>query len=446
MDEVRTSALTNEVTVEITALSSHGTGIGRVDGKVVFVPLTLPGETVRARITRKRADYDQARLIEVITPSPHRVEPFCQMYPDCHGCQLQMLSEAEQLPMKAEATGVEERLRRAGESPEVTLFPAPSGITYRTTARFHVNLFEPLYFGFIDRHRVTRVSSCPVLSGGLNRLPAALSKAATDPAWARHLRKLGVTAIRVYSMQAEEAVAAVLLGTAEDGGVIRGSLESLLASLRANAPSLIGLSYTTESMAAPIHILESGFDDDWDGIPVRVNFGAFIQANPPVAVRVYRDAVEWVSPRPGEVGADLYCGTGAIAGLLSSQGARVFGVELSGAALSHLPPEFKGSPGEPPPDSGVTYIHNDAARALAALPPLDFIVADPPRGGFNKRTRDLFAERRVQRLVIVSCDAATLKRDLAELLPPYRIERLAFYDMMPHTAAVEILALLTARE
>jgi len=457
VDDASASAQTNEVTVEVTALSSRGAGVGRVGGKVVFVPLALPGETVRAGIARRRRDYDQAYLIEIITRSPARVQPFCQMYPSCHGCQLQHLAEAEQLPMKAEATGMAGWLTRAGESAEVALHPAPSGIAYRTAARFHVNLSEPLYFGFLDGRRVTHVSSCPVLSPGLNRLLAALSKAASEPVSARRFRKLRITAVRAYSMQAEDAVAAVLCSEENVDDDVRGPLTELLDALRPNLPSLIGFSYVGEGRRAPIHLLESGFDDEWPetrrslgegggGVPVRVNFGAFAQANPPVAAAVYRAAVEWVAPRPGEVGADLYCGTGAIADLLASRGARVFGVELSDIALSHHPREFIGSPGDPPPDSGVTYIHSDAARSLPDIPPLDFIIADPPRDGFTKKARSRLADRRVRRFVIISCDAATLKRDLAELLPAYRVERLAFYDMMPYTADVEILALLRAQE
>jgi 23S rRNA (uracil1939-C5)-methyltransferase len=402
-------------TLQLTTIAHGGAALGRHEGRVIFVPYALPGETVRVEITEDKGRYAFARLVDVLEPAPDRIAPPCPYFglAGCGGCQWQHAAYETQLRFKAQV--VTDQLTRIGKIADPLVrptLPDSSGWAYRNHAQFHPAPDGGLGFQATASHHIIAVDECPILHPLLSDLHAALD--------------LDLPGLRRLSLRAGAATGdRMLIFETEDD--LPPSLESdmpascvLLLSdgLHAN---LIGHNHITEVVA---------------GRTYRISAPSFFQVNTPQAAQLVRLVTEYLDLRGGETVLDGYCGVGLFTSHLAERAGLVIGVELAPAAVADLlenTAEF----------DNVEVVEGPVEAVLPDLDVrLDAAVVDPPRAGVDRFALDALVARRPARIVYVSCDPATLARDAKRLAHAgYRLVEVQPVDMFPQTYHVESVAL-----
>jgi len=407
-------------TVRIHGIATGGDGVGRLeDGVTVFVPRTAPGDVVEIDLTERRPRWARGRLRRVVESSPLRTVPVCPHYDAdaCGGCQIQHLAPDAQRDAKGTIVrDVVERVgRRALDPPDVV--PAPEPWHYRSKITLAV-VGDGARIGF---HRYDE----PSMVFDLEDCPLAM-----EP-----LMGL-LRGLRAARARLPRGTAQVVLRLDREGGrhvVVRGGdapwdARAFAAALPAPAPAVWW--QPADGAVRAVAGTDSAF-------PIL----AFQQVNPVLADRIRRDAAAWLEGSDGAVAWDLYGGVGDSARLLAAAGATVWSVDADRSAIAWA--ERQPVPTGVPP----TYLAGRVEEVLHRLPEPDLVMLNPPRGGAARRvtqTLERFGQAgRVRRLAYVSCDPATLARDLTRL-PSYRLRRVTAYDLFPQTAHVETLALLEA--
>jgi 23S rRNA (uracil1939-C5)-methyltransferase len=400
--------------VNILRLAAGGDGVGKLaDGRTVFVPRTAPGDVVELADVRTAKRFARARLQRVLRPAPDRVTPPCRHYTadECGGCQLQHLAYAAQLESRRGFAG--DALRRVGrlDVADPPIEPAPDQFGYRTRITLAAR------GGCIGLHRYGRptavfdLDQCPITADSLNTLWRHLSAARAllppgleqlvlrlDPAGRRHVIAR-VAATRAWTRADElarrlvEAAAPAVLWWEPEGGVPR-----VVAGRPGGEPPA----------------------------------GVFEQVHPAMAERARAFAVDRLGRVEGLEVWDLYAGVGETTAILARRGARVSSVERDRRAVAYA--ERAGP---------AATRRAGAVEALAAsLPGPDLVVTNPPRTGMDAGVTALLASRRPGRIVYISCDPATLARDVVRLGAGYRLSETRCFDFFPQTAHVETVAVL----
>ena len=393
------------VELRVEGFAAGGTCVARgPDGRVMFVEYALPGELVLAEITAESPSYLEARAIEIREASPRRVEPACPYFGTCGGCQLQHVDYEEQLALK---TGlVRDQLRRIGRFADPPVSPArgmaePWG--YRNHMRFTVRRSGDIGFMRRGTHQFLRVDRCPIAHDAVN---AVLRRAQ---------RK--TTGTRQLSVRVGEATGELLI-------------QPTLRFRPGRRPLASGQTHYHEALGGRLF---------------RISAAAFFQVNTRQAeqlVRIVRERVR--EARPGVV-VDAYSGVGTFAALLAGDGdVRVIAVEESAAAGDDAEVNLAGL-------ANVTRLTGSVEDVLPGLEPApDVVVVDPPRTGLGPGIVDALLVSACRRLVYVSCDPATLARDLRLLAEgdqaggrrPFSLRSVEPLDMFPHTQHVECIATL----
>ena len=436
----------------IDRMATGGDGVGRLDGMAVFVPRTAPGDVVQVAITR-HARFGRGRVLQLLTPSPHRVEPPCPHYGNdrCGGCQLQHLDAASQQAARRHL--VQETLGRLGRR-EVTLPPLTSGEPWAYRRRLTVTLVRTgsRWIGGLHPHddpvRIFPLDQC------------RLVEPAIDAAWqgtrallrSRELQLPDVPRLRLGLRGASTDGAQVTL-------VIHGGREWPAADMwgrvaGSSVPGVVAVWWHPEGADRAQAIWSSPdvpMTDDLPeeeapatpgetGAPSGNEAMAFAQVNAEVARALRAEVVEAVREVAPTHVVDAYAGSGVLAGELTRAGIRVTAIELDPAGVAALRARL--------PATGAAAATVLAARVEEALPtiptPVDVVVLNPPRRGVDPRVcawLESAAALGVRRVVYVSCDPATLARDLTRV-PGWRITRVACFDMFPQTAHVETVCIL----
>ena len=388
------------VELTLTDLAKGGAGIGHLpDGRVVFAQGGLPGDRVRVRLTRVKPRFASGDVVDRLAPSPQRVRPPCELAETCGGCPWMGLEYGAQLAAKGRI--VAETLARLGGIDRALVLPpkaSPRILGYRSRARLGGRPGALGFFG-LSSHVIVDVPHCPVLDPALGRVLGEVRGhlAAHPPTGA-------------YQVE---------LALGEGGPAVAISGEGI------PPVSLSG---------ARVHHHPGPLDD-----PPRLHL-PFAQANAQVNAQIVDHVLGHLEPGPGRAYLDLFCGSGNFALPLAAAGARVLGIE--GREDAVVAAQAKS------PDPHLTrFIAGDVAQVLAAEGPmgaLDGAVINPPRGGAAEALGPLI-DAAPRRLAYVSCDPATLARDLSTLAARYEIVEVQPFDMMPHTAHIEAVALLKAR-
>jgi tRNA/tmRNA/rRNA uracil-C5-methylase (TrmA/RlmC/RlmD family) len=404
------------------------------EGPVVFVRHALPGERVLARVTEVTTRLARAEAIQILAASPDRVEPPCpHARPGgCGGCDWQHATLAAQRSLKAAV--VRQQLRRlAGVDADVTVEPLPedagaergAGLGWRTRVQFAVRADGVAGLRAHRSHDVVDIGRCLIAHPAI-----------TD---------LGLTGLHWDGVASVEGVVAAGSGEraviiSPDGKPGRGTPVSEIS-----ADSV--LRRTGHSMA-PLrgrpHLTQRAAGRDW-----RVSAGAFWQVHPGAAEALVGAVTAWLDPQPGDVALDLYCGVGLFAGVLAravGPGGTVVGVEADHAAVRDARHNLREWPW--------ARVHRGDVAALLrpggerrALPAARLVVADPPRSGLAREVVEYLGspENGAVRLAYVSCDPATLARDIGLLLARgWALRGLRAFDAFPMTHHVECVASLAA--
>ena len=426
--------------VEIEKAIYGGAFLARIEGKAVFVPLALPGEQARVRITQSKPGYSTAEAEEIVRAAPERVLPACPHFGACGGCHYQHTGYATQLAFKQAI--LRETLERGGVAvPEEIAVLAAEPWAYRNRIRL---AFDPAGNpGYRGRrsHAVVPVRECPIAAPLL--VEAALAFTQVARGFAPALRP---TEIALFCDAAESALLATVF--MERPPKIR--FEPLALAMREWIPALTGAELVVEGRvgalvpagqrrtlarwgAPSLAYRAAGFD-------YRVDHGAFFQVN-----RWLVDAlVERVTAgQQGKLAWDLFAGVGLFARQLAARFDRVVAVESAPSATQALASNLEGTTGIPVRGETLSFLRIQASHRAngSAIP--DLIVVDPPRTGLGAETCALLAEIAAPALVYVSCDPATLARDLRALVASgYQIQSIALADLFPQTFHLETVVQL----
>lgn len=414
-----------------------GTCLARVEGKAVFVPLTLPGEEARIRVSASKSAYANAEAEEILNASPDRVAPVCAHFSACGGCNYQHASYESQLKMK-EAI-LRETLERGGVNvPEDFRVLSAEPQAYRN--RIRLALDAKLRAGYRGRrsHTILPIEECPIAAPLLVKAAHAFQKIAQSfPA-------LRPSEIALFCDAEEQSLLAIL--TAQS--VRKFSLEALGTAWASEIPALRGVELLIESSgksgAQPRSVARWGENSlayRAANFDYRVDQGAFFQVNrwlvDALVERVLGDA-------RGALAWDLYAGVGLFARQLTSSFQRVVAVESAPASTQALTANLKGTRGIPVRSTTLDFLRNPRAAGRAESTTPDLIVVDPPRMGLGAEVSTLLSNISAPRLAYVSCDPATLARDLAQLCASgYTLNSVSLVDLFPHTYHMETVAQLT---
>lgn len=365
----------------IDKLALGGKGILRKDGFVLFVPFTLPQEEVEVEVTSLKKNYGEAKLLQVLKPSPERVEPHCPYFGVCGGCQLQHMSYPAQLEHKRQI--IQESFAKIGkmEIPPVEIVAAPKQYGYRERITLHIQGLEVGYRG-CDPSQFVPISMCPIF---LDEPSSLFDK------------------IKSHLTPDSE-------GRVE---VLKTPNDFLLHFHFKNRP-------------------EDVIEKEILGLKIQYTSGMFIQNYFEQSVKLYQEIVSKVTTSPC---LDLYSGIGITSLLLAKRGIETTGVEYNKGAVkaarnNQTLNQLKTA----------TFIASDVLTALKGKlkdKKFESMVVNPPREGL---TKEIISHLGAPQLIYISCDPATLARDSQEILKRgYRLKSVKAFDMFPQTAHVETL-------
>ena len=406
--------------------------------KTVFVPYVLPGEQVEATIVEERSGFARATLERVLTPSPLRLVPPCPYFEKCGGCHYQHMSYDEQLRFKTEI--LRETLRRTAKldlAIEIQTHSSPP-VNYRNRTRFHVRARQEFSIGYFRHgsHELLPVRECPISSPLINR---ALRQLWSLGEAGRVFAEVGE--IELFANGTDESLMVELYLRA--GSNRSEALSTFARDMTAAIPEVRGIvsferPASTGRLAgrAQSNVLygDNSMPYEVAGGRYRVSAGAFFQTNRFLVPRMIELAV---GQRQGRVALDLYAGVGLFAVPLAQQYERVVAVESSSVSTddlrSNVPANVKVSS-----QSTETYF-----TAVAGTLRPDLIVADPPRAGLGQEVCEQIGKLSAREIVYVSCDPATLARDLKQLASGgWSIAEMHLIDLFPQTFHIETCTVL----
>ena len=422
----RSGLLNSIATTDITALSYGGRGIGRVGGKVVFVPYTVPGDCVEVEVTGEKRGFLEGRVQRLITPSPGRAEPFCALFGRCGGCQWQHIPYRDQVAWKERI--FRESLERIGGIKGLPLERAVAAETergYRTRAQFHVQSGRWGFFAAASND-VVELDECPLLDPFLNR-----SFNAVRDALAVQAPDLPLHTVEVGVSDDDQKIVALLH--------VREKVRLDLDRLMDSVPDLKGVELRLTPLGRrggrPLASIGDGcLTYRVSGLMMRCHLSAFSQVNLGQNERLVDTVLDFADPRDGDSVVDLFSGAGNLSIPLAERCKSVIAIERDGVAIRDgiLNSEAKEM-------GNITFLRDDAAGGVKSLDmgAHDIVLLDPPRGGALSAVKEI-AKARPGKIVYLSCNPATLARDLSFLVKHgYSVERATTIDMFPNTYHIE---------
>jgi 23S rRNA (uracil1939-C5)-methyltransferase len=442
-----------ELELHVDSLAYGGNGVARLNGFVVFVRRGLPGDTVRARVTKVKRNHAEALATEILEPSPERVEAPCAHYPECGGCRFQDLAYESQVRTKHEQ--VADALRRLGaiaDPPLEPILPAESIFHYRNKLEYSFTQHEDgPTLGFHKAGRwdeVLDIEKCWLTTD----LGNAVRNTVRD--WAREegLRaydqetQRGYLRHLVYREGRNTGQVLVQLVTAPGERFETGYFVEVLRRF----PEVRSIHWAINDTPAEVTNLptkllwgQDSIEEQLCGLRFRVSPNAFLQTNTEMAERLYGIAREFAALTGAETVWDLYCGIGTIGLTLARDALTVWGIEVSEESVARAI--------ENADLNGITNAAFFAGNVGQAIEELrdrsgdpDVVLVDPPRAGLAGKALRRLGRIGACRIVYVSCNPTTLASDAKALRADwgYELRRARPVDMFPHTPHVETVALL----
>lgn len=450
----------------IDSIAFGGEGIARVDGFVIFIRGAVPGDRIMARILKKRKGYANASIVEIIDPSPFRLKPPCAYSGNCGGCNYQHLDYKVQLQYKKEH--VAESMKRLGAVEDVKVnevLPSESVFEYR----------NKMEFSFSDRKWVlpedfVKTGENKELALGLHvpgtfykviDIEACLLQKDEGNSILRDIKEYIVeTGVPAYGLKSHEGFWRFLtlrystafdkwminIITSDNGRDLLMPLVRILHDKYSNIDTIINnISRKKASIAVgdeEVILSGEGYIKEMLGeYEFRISANSFFQTNTSGAEKLYNTVLKYAGLGGGEKVLDLYCGTGTIPVYLSKHAKEITGMEISESAVQ---------------DAGNNCLFNSVNNCRFILGDIkdtiyglnfnpDVLILDPPRTGIHKDVLKAVLETGVKRMVYVSCNPATMARDIGSMLEKYKIDEIQPVDMFPHTYHIESVARLTLK-
>lgn len=452
------------IRLEITGVTAEGNGVGRYTGEdthgdaaglAVFVPFTAVGDVLRCRIVKMHKQHAFGRIEELLVPSPDRAagEPDCAAFGRCGGCVWRHITYEAELRYKQQR--VADALRRIGG---LSLEPQPivggqEWDRYRNKAQYPVCPGEsrPLAgFYAMRSHRIVEQHDCRLQPAVFRDILEAVLRWAQKAGVPAYEEATGKGLLRHVYIRQAEATGEVMVCLVCTSGKLPETAR-LIQDLRAAAPGLASVTVNLNRKATNVILGDAGFTlwgkeaitDELCGLRFRLSPRSFYQVNRRQAEQLYALAKEAAGLTGKETLLDLYCGTGTIGLTMADKAARLIGVEVVEAAVEDARRNAE--------ENGIGHARflcadaGEAARRLRAegIQP-DVVVVDPPRKGCDEMVVRTVADMAPERVVYVSCDPATLARDIRRFAEMgYEARKVTPVDMFPRTAHVETVALLS---
>ena len=421
--------------VEIEKAVYGGASLARLEGKAVFVPLTLPGERVRVRITQSKPGYATAEVEEIVRTARERIAPACQHFGACGGCHYQHTDYASQLAFKKAI--LRETLERGGADVPMeigVLSGEPFGYRNRIRLAFDA-AGNPGYRGRRS-HAVVPVRECPIAAPLLIKAARVFAEVVRD--FAPTLRPAEIS---LFCDPTESTLLASVFATS----AAKPRFDELAHEVHDRLPAVAGAELVIESQAGQ----QSHTIAQWGsnsliyraaGFDYRVDHGAFFQVNRwLVDSLVERVTAEY----KGKLAWDLFAGVGLFARRLTAKFDRVIAVESAPTATAALEANLRGTGGTAVTSETLAFLRGGGKSTHPRFVRPDLVVVDPPRTGLGAESCALLAEIAAPTIVCVSCDPATLARDLRMLSGSgYRIESITLADLFPQTFHLETVVQL----
>ncbi|HZP04032.1 MAG TPA: 23S rRNA (uracil(1939)-C(5))-methyltransferase RlmD [Terracidiphilus sp.] len=402
-----------------------GAFLARDEGKAVFVPLTLPGEQARVHIVENKSSYATAEAVEITAPASERVTPGCRHFGVCGGCQYQHASYDAQLRFKQSI--LRETLERGGVQPpaEIAVLAAEPW-AYRNRIRLAFDAVGNPGYRTMRSHAIVPIAECPIAAPLLVRAALAAAEIIRTASPAPRLSELSLFC------NAEESA---LLASIDFATPAKFPFEKFCGALAERIPELTGATYDVVSRNEQLPRTAArwgaaSLDYQASGAAYRVDHGAFFQVN-----RWLVDALvdRVTSGHQGTLAWDLFAGVGLFARKLAASFVQVVAVESAPSATAALGHNLRGVRATAVKSATLDFLRRKSERP-------DLVVVDPPRTGLGTETTTLLAKFAAPAMVYVSCDPATLARDLRALIGSgYAIEKIALADLFPQTFHIETI-------
>ncbi len=425
-------------TVETNGYSSDGSAVARLDGFIVFIKGGISGEKYNIRLTDISKNYARAQIVDILESADSRIIPNCDSYPDCGGCDLRHMTYEEELDFKCRK--VNNALQRLGEV-DVQIgevFPSPQTEFYRNNSQYKVQkLNNQSIFGFYksSSHTVIPCNKCKIQPPEFNEIASTLCNFIGNALEEIVVRKAFSTGELLCAVKTKYDI----------------DVKGAVCELSEKAPQLKGIiSFKADKSGKYSKKVLYGIDyieDTLCGKRFRISCNTFYQINPFQTENLYNKAIEFALDGNETIGnaLDLYCGIGTIGISASDYADSIIGIDIvnesilnakTNAALNNL--------------NNTAFYCGDAKKEVEKLKKKgyhpDVIFTDPPRSGMDGKTIDLITDMSPSRIVYVSCNPATMARDLKKLKDrEYNIKSLTAFDMFPRTEHVETVVLLSRK-
>ena len=439
--------------IEIKTLGTSGEGVGRYQEFTVFVPYALPGEKVLAGIEEVKKTYAKGKLIKVLHKSADRVNPVCAIYDKCGGCQLQHLDYMAQL--KAKRQQVIDAITRIGKQSDVYVEPTIGAATpwnYRNKMQFPIGKQKgKTIIGCFAQgsHQIIDTTDCHIQKEGNNEVVNAIREI---------INKLNIP---VYNEDKHSGVLRHVVGRVGKKGDIMVVIvtasdkmpreKEFVKMLRAKLPKVVSIQQNIQTYRNNV-IMGRDTKLLWGKPTILDNIGrlsfhisprSFFQVNTEQAEVLYNKALEFADLHGEETVIDAYCGTGTITLFLAQKAREVYGIEIVKPAVQDAKKNAR--------DNNVRNAEFIVGDATVIMPKLyrqgiraNVVVVDPPRAGCTEVVLENFANMKPEKIVYVSCNPASLARDMAVLAKlGYKAKKVQPVDMFPNTSHVETVVLLS---
>lgn len=443
------------VTLTITSMSSDGSGIGKPEGIPVFVPLTALGDVCEVKIVKTAKTYAYGILTRLLTPSPDRVEPDCPQFRKCGGCVYRHISyEAE---CRIKEARVKDAIQRIGGFDTLKIHPivsAESRQGYRNKAQIPLGLDKDgkLLMGFYAKHshRIIDAPVCPLQPTDFQVITDIFRQWFEEYGDTVYDEQTHKGVLRHLYLRYGEKTGQIMVCVVINGTKLKHA-DKLAAMLKLNVPSVCSFVLNTNTEKTNVILGKKcrtvfgsdTIEDELCGLRFRLSPLSFYQVNRTQAERLYEKAAEYAGLTGKELLLDLYCGTGTIGLSMASKAKKLIGAEIIEAAVENARENARAN--------GITnaeFLCGDAAKAASILYERgerpDVVILDPPRKGCDQDLISTVSKMDPSRIVYVSCDPATLARDLK------RFSELGFqpveatpFDLFPATSHVETVVSLT---
>jgi len=440
------------VDVTITDLSDSGDGVGRSHERVVFVPDTVTGDRVRVRLLRVKPQYAHGKLLEVLEPSPHRIRARCIVADKCGGCQWQHVDYPYQLTAKQNQ--VVQALERIGKFSQPLVSPilaAVADLGYRNKATYPLARSQAgqIQAGYYQKgsHHIVNLNQCPIQDVRLNPLLAEVKQDLYDRGWGIYDEKLHRGKVRHLALRVGRRTGEMLLTLVVKDKNLSG-LEEQAEAWLARYPKLAGVSLNmnpdrTNAIFGRETLCVAGqpyLHETFAGLTFQLRPDTFFQIHTEQAEALLQTIIDELQLQGHELLLDAYCGIGTFTLPLASRVRQAIGLEVQpeaveqarlSASLNHL--------------ENVTFTEGAVETLLPQLDAKpDIVLLDPPRRGCDAAVIEALTQLAPDRIVYISCNPATLARDLKLLCQDnqYRLARVQPVDFFPQTPHVECVAFL----